>query len=72
MSQFICPICGADKCVKISTDEYVTEVQVSGDGHVSNIETATLPIGWECVGCTVVFGDPEKFSKKAAPCTPPS
>jgi rubredoxin len=61
-----CPICGHNSYSEIETDEFVTEVNITSEGHLADTTKENLPLGFECDGCTVTFGNPQKFNVNAA------
>jgi hypothetical protein len=58
-----CPICGHNRYEEIFTDNFLTEVETSSEGHVCGTNEACALIGYECTGCTVMFGDPRQFNR---------
>jgi len=60
-----CPICGHNRYEEVWGDNFVTEVDTSSEGHVTGTQEAAVCMGLECCGCTVTFGDPEKFNRTA-------
>lgn len=60
-----CPICGHDKYQEADTDDVLFEIQTTDDGHVCDTKDGPLCVGYECCGCTVMFGTPARFNKAA-------
>ena len=60
-----CPICGHNRYKEVFGDNFVTEVETSSEGHVTGTQEGAVSLGFECMGCTVTFGDPNKFNRTA-------
>lgn len=66
MNPFICRICGATEFEEMFTDEpmVIGITQHRGDAAV-DVAHAKVSVGFTCLGCSVCFSDPDKFSARA-------
>jgi hypothetical protein len=60
---FVCAICGNDLFREVTSSEVVDDVVHRDTRETAECSKSELCLGYECCGCTVMFGDPDKFIK---------
>lgn len=61
--QFSCRICDYREFREVMTDSIVTEGRHDDTRDTAQFILDKLLIGYECCNCSVMFGDPDLFSK---------